>query len=463
MKRYFQRLATRAWLAAAIVTALAGAAPLASAQQASSGWKAGAAKTVITPDKPLWMSGYASRDHGAEGKLIDLYAKAIVLEDPSGRRAVLVSLDLVGIDRDFSRNLCAQIEKQCGLARDQVSLCCSHTHCGPIVGRTLMAMFFLDDHNRQMIEEYTNELSTRIVGLVGQALQNLAPATIAFGQGQATFAVNRRTNVESNVPQLRERGELVGPVDHDVPVLSVRDGDGKLEAIVFGYACHATVMSFHQWSGDYPGFAQLELERSHPEAVALFFAGCGADQNPLPRREDKHAPEYGKQLAQAVERTLAAPMTKIDGELKTQYMEIPLAFDTLPDRAELERQAAASDKYIAQRAKRLLGQLDRGEPLSPAYPYPVQTWKLGQKLLWVHLGGEVVVDYAVRLKREISREATWVAGYANDVMAYIPSRRVLGEGGYEGATAMIYYGLPTSWGPSVEESIVGEVHRQAGE
>ncbi len=75
------------------------------------------------------------------------------------------------------------------------------------------------------------------------------------------------------------------------------------------------------------------------------------------------------------------------------------------------------------------------------------------------LGGEVVVDYALRLKHELTGDV-WVTGYANDVMSYIPSRRVLREGGYEGATSMVYYGLPTTWGPTIEEAIVREVHRQ---
>jgi hypothetical protein len=45
-------------------------------------------------------------------------------------------------------------------------------------------------------------------------------------------------------------------------------------------------------------------------------------------------------------------------------------------------------------------------------------------------------------------------------MAYIPSRRVLEEGGYEGGGAMVYYGLPAVWGPRVENLIVKAVHEQ---
>jgi hypothetical protein len=81
----------------------------------------------------------------------------------------------------------------------------------------------------------------------------------------------------------------------------------------------------------------------------------------------------------------------------------------------------------------------------------------------VLLGGETVVDYSLRLKNELGADKTWVSGYCNDVMAYIPSRRVLEEGGYEGGGAMVYYGLPAPWGPQVEERIVKEVHRLCDE
>jgi neutral ceramidase len=97
------------------------------------------------------------------------------------------------------------------------------------------------------------------------------------------------------------------------------------------------------------------------------------------------------------------------------------------------------------------------------YPYPVQTWILGDGPKWAFLGGEVVVDYSLRLKRELGDGNTWIAGYSNDVMAYIPSERVLTEGGYEGASAMLYYTLPSAWAPGLEDKIVGEVKRQLGD
>jgi len=424
-------------------------------------WKAGAARVKITPDKPMWMSGYSSRTKPAEGTLIDLWAKALVLEDPDGRRVALVTLDLVGIPRDLSVAVCADISRKHKLPRECICLAVSHTHTGPVVGNNLSAMYFLNEEQQQLVDDYAKVLHTKLVDVVGSALGNLAPADLTRGNGHVTLAVNRRNNKEPDVPKLRDLGQLKGPVDHDVPVLCVRDKMGRVKAVVFGYACHSTVLAFYQWSGDYPGFAQLALEKAHPDAVALFWAGCGADQNPLPRRTVELAQKYGEELARGVESVLAAPMTPITGQLSAAYAEPALAFADLPSRDKLVEDSTNKDRYVAARAKLLLQKIKEHGSLAGTYPYPVQVWQLGRDLTFVALGGEVVIDYSLRLKKELGRENTWVAGYTNDVMAYIPSLRVLKEGGYEGGGAMIYYGLPTVWGPKVEETIVGAVHEQA--
>jgi neutral ceramidase len=421
-------------------------------------WKAGAAKVVITPEKLMWMSGYGSRDKPAEGKLHDLWAKALALEDPAGKRGVLVTMDLVGIDRGLSTAVCRALAKEFGLPREAIILSTSHTHTGPVVGGNLKSMYNLDATQEKHVAEYSAGLQAKLVRLVGEALGGMAPANLSWSTGRTTFAVNRRTNTEADVPKLRAAGRLKGPVDHDVPVLAVRDPAGKVQALLFGYACHSTVLSFYQWSGDYPGFAQIELEKAYPDAVALFWAGCGGDQNPLPRRTITHAARYGKQLADAVQAELDRPMARMAGNFAAAYTEIDLPFAELPNREQIAKDAASSNHYVAGRARLLLEQIRTKTSLSSVYPYPVQVWKLGNGPELIALGGEVVVDYSLRLKREVGPRRTWVMAYANDVMAYIPSLRVLQEGGYEGGGAMLYYGLPTAWGPQVEERIVHAVH-----
>ncbi|MCA9187053.1 MAG: neutral/alkaline non-lysosomal ceramidase N-terminal domain-containing protein [Pirellulaceae bacterium] len=418
-------------------------------------WRGGVAKVEITPQQPMWMAGYAARNHPAEGTLTPLWAKALVLEDATGTAGVIVTLDLVGIDRALSQEVCETISQRHGLPRERVVLNVSHTHSGPVVGGNLRPMHLdvLTAEQQQMVRDYSAHLQDKILQAVDEARASLEPVLLAKATGIATFAVNRRNNAEGNVPDLRLHGQLVGPYCHDVPVLTVRDGGSALKAVLFGYACHATVLDAYQWSGDYPGFAQLELEHRFPGAVAMFWAGCGADQNPIPRRQVELAKQYGQRLAVAVEEVVAGTMENLAPKLAAQYREIDLPLDDLPTVDQWNSDVNSNDRYRAARAKFWMEQTQLGNPPSQTYPYPVQIWRLGERLDWIFLGGEVVVDYALQLNRTTDGQVRWVAGYSNDVMAYIPSRRVWQEGGYEGAGAMVYYGLPTRWAEDVDQRI----------
>jgi hypothetical protein len=421
-------------------------------------WKAGTAREAITPKEPVWMAGYAARKHPSEGVEHDLWVKALGLQDPAGKRAVLVTLDVCGISRDLSERIRNAIEARHGLKREQMVLSCSHTHCGPVVGTNLITMYPLDDDQRARIADYTRFLEGAVEGAVDRALGQLEEVSLAWENGRCDFAVNRRNNKEMDVPKLRQRLSLAGPVDHDVPVLRLRSPEGQVRAIVFSYACHCTVLDDYKFCGDYAGFAQINMEGRFPGSQAMFVAGCGGDQNPIPRRSVKLAQDYGAQLAASVGRVVEAPMRPIDGPLRTAYQEMDLAFAALPSREQLSKDATSSDFYVASRAKHLLRKLETQGKLAADYPYPVQAWGL-DNLSWVFLGGEATVDYALRIKRNTGSSHTWVAAYCNDVMAYIPSLRVLKEGGYEGASSMIYYAQPSVWSDRIEEDIIAAVTR----
>jgi neutral ceramidase len=428
---------------------------------ADAGWKAGTAKVVITPKQSMWMAGYGARDKPSEGVLHALWAKALILEDPSGQKAALVTMDLCGIDRGLSIEVREALKARYGLDRSHVVLASSHTHTGPVVRENLITMYPLDEEQERRVRDYAAFLKDALIDVVGRALRATERAELAWATGRADFAVNRRSNKEADVPKLREQLALEGPNDFDVPMLSVSRADGTLKAVVCGYSCHCTVLSFYKFSGDYAGFAQIALERAHPGAQAMFVAGCGADQNPLPRRSVEQAEDYGNQLAQSVERALAGPLSSVSGSLAAAYEEIDLGFGELPTRTQLEADAQAKTFSFANRAKYLLKRLDTEGSLPRTYPYPVQVWRLGDDLTWVLLGGEVVVDYSLRIKRNLGSSRTWVSSYCNDVMAYIPSLRVLKEGGYEGATSMIPYGQPAVWGDGIEEDIMAAVRKLA--
>ena len=417
-------------------------------------WKAGTARAVITPMKPIWMAGYGGRTAPAEGKLQDLYIRVLALEDAKGQRGVILASDLLGIPKPIYENVCAELKSRNGLERSQIMLHASHTHCGPVLSGALHDIYPLSEEQLHDIDEYSKQLTSEIIAAIGNALSDLQPATVSRGMGATDFAVNRRTNREPDVPVLREQNQLYGPVDHSVPVLAVHRRDGSLKAVVFAYACHNTTLSFQKWCGDYAGFAQLSLEEQHPEAMALFSMGCGADQNPLPRRTVELCEKYGKQLSSTVEGVLKQPLIPVPSKLEMRHAFVSLVLDSMPATAQLEKLATEPASYSQRWASRLLKEQRNGVVHSREYAYPVQAWRLGGNQLWITLGGEVVVDYSLRLKAEFG-DQTWISSYTNDVMAYIPSKRVLLEGGYEGQSSMMVYGMPAErWAPDVEERVV---------
>jgi neutral ceramidase len=426
-------------------------------QSAQNGWKAGVARMVITPKQQMWMGGFAARTHPSDGALHDLWAKAVALEDASGKKAVMITMDLVGIPKAVSDHVRDQIKAKYGLGREQIMLSTSHTHSGPVLENALTDIYPLDEAQTGKITAYSRLLETQLIRLTGDALKKMEPVTLHAESGVTRFQVNRRNNPPATLAKVTD---LNGPNDYAVPVIKLLNGKGKLKAIIFSYACHPVVLDGYQFSGDYAGFAQLELEKTHPGAQAMFFQGAGADQNPLPRGSVALARQYGKELAAAVDRVLEEKMKPLDANLSMAYSEADLLLTALPSESELSTMANESKvPYYKRWASRMLEKQKRGENAPASYPYPVQVWNLGGQPLMA-LGGELVVEYGIRI-RQLFGLNTFVMGYANDVMGYIPSATILAEGGYEGATSQMVYGMPGPWHASIEETILSEVRKVA--
>ncbi len=395
-------------------------------------WKAGVAKVKITPTESIWMAGYAARTKPSEGVQTELYLKAVALDDGSGRPAVLVTSDLVGLRRQVADRIVERCQKQFGLTRDHLLINSSHTHSGPVTGEFNPRAGY--EGQKAVVSRYTDMLVDKAVETVGVALKQMSPARLEFAQGFAGFAVNRRRAHPGT------RG-LPGPVDHDVPVLAIRNADGSLRAVVFGYACHNTALGAYQINADYAGYAQEALEKVYPDATALFVMGTGADANPLPRYQGTDpsligysvdlATMYGKILATSVDLVLHGKMKVLAGPLMTGFERVDIPFQTPPSRSELQARLKDNDSNIRAQSERMLRAIERDGKLPAHYSYPVQVWQFGPSLTFIALGGEVVVDYSLRLKAQHGWEDTWVAAYSNDVFAYVPSARVLKEGGYE--------------------------------
>ena len=281
-------------------------------------------------------------------------------------------------------------------------------------------------------------------------LADLAPARLAFGQGLAGIAVNRR--------RARPGGRVLPTVvDQDVPVLTVRSPKGVLRGIVFGYACHTTCISDDKINGDYAGYAMAELETSHPGAVAMFVQGCGGDANPLPRHRPGLGEAYGHILADAVEQVIDGEMKPLGGPLRVVFAEAELPFEKLPTRTELLSLLPSPLDYVTRAVKFQLSLMKNGDRRPRFLRYPIHVCQFGADLKVISLSSEPVADYSLRFKQTYGCDDTWVAGFTDDYWCYIPSRRVWTEGGYEGHTGMLECDLPGPFSPAVEEIIAANV------
>jgi neutral ceramidase len=415
-------------------------------------WQAGVATIDITPETSLWMAGFARRTQPSQGVALPLHAKALALKCGGQPTAVLVTVDLLGLAAPLTERVASVVQRRHRIRRADLLFNASHTHCGPVVDEQLSVAYDLSREQWAAIRAYVVQLEDKLAAVIGDAVSRLRPARLGYARDEAGFAANRRVKFTP-----------LGPVDRSVPVLRVDRADGAPLAIVFGYACHNTTLqdSFVRYHGDYAGVAQAALEQRHPGTAGLFVAGCGADVNPMPRGTLELVETHGTALADAVDRGLKAA-APIDPSLRTAYGSVDLPFAGKAARERWRSQLDIDEVYMRRHAAMMTAAIARNGRLPAAQRDPVQVWQFGSGLTLVALGGEVVVDYALRLAREYPDRRMWVAGYSNDVFGYVPSVRVLREGGYEGGDAMIYYGRPGPFTEAVERLIVGEVRRLVG-
>lgn len=445
-----------------LVASLLAAAPAPEA----AGWQAGFASARITPAEPLMLAGYAGRTQPARDVDDDLHLKVLALEDAGGTRALVFTADLIGFRADFTAAVCARISAETGVPRERILFNASHTHAGPAIMLGTQSHYTIGREQAERLVAYTMKLQDECARLAREALGKLGPARLRTGVGQVNFPMNRRESTE--------RGVILGvnprgPVDRSVPVLRLDDPAGRLLGVVFGAACHNTTYGTrdNRVSGDYAGAAQAVVEREFPGAQAMFVQGLAGDANPYPnslndpakRPAAEIARAHGTELGREVIRMLGHALRPVNGPLRAAVGEVALPLRTPPSREELERTAATgagADKWVAGEMLRWMGE---GKPLPKEYRTSVAVWQFGADLTLVALPGEVVVDYVALIEEAIGPLRLWLAAYSHDTFGYVPSARVLREGGYE--TRGIYHGGIGYFSPEVQETLVGKVRELA--
>lgn len=437
------------WILAGSLCAAACFAPAANAQDKSL-IPVGVASVDITPDYPVRLSGFGFRRTESEGITQRIHAKALAFGQETDGPVILITADTLCVPEEITKEIARRLQAAAGVRRDRLSITSSHTHTAPMLRNTCPTLFGLpipEDHQAH-INRYTDEFIDNLEKVALAALKEMRPSTVSWAKGTVTFAVNRRT-----------KG---GPVDHDLPVMIVKDEKDALRAVYFSYACHCVTLSSNKISGDWAGWAQEAVEKRHPDCIVLASVGCGADSNPnsgVTGEKIAAVADQGKQIADEIDRLLASPLTPLSEKPATRYASVDLPFAPPRTRQEWETRAKTQDA-IGHHARVNLAKLDRGEALPTGVNYPIQTWLFGGKLAMVFLPGETVVDYSLRLKREFDGTRLWINGYSNDARCYIPSERILKEGGYEGGDAMVYYDMPQKFAPGLEQKIIDAVRAQ---
>ncbi len=408
---------------------------------------AGVARVDISPTNAVRLMGYAARAQlPAPTEVAQrIHVRALALgNDPAP--AVLLTIDNCILPGALAEEVRERLAHRFGVPPGNIALTVTHTHSAPCLTGAAPNIFAQDMSaaDLQQIADYTRFFTDRLEEAAAAALKDRQPARVAWGRGTVGFARNRRTPG--------------GPVDHDLPLLRVSGPDGRLRAVFVSYACHCTTLSgeLNAVHGDWAGVAAQTFEHDHPGVVALVAIGAGADANPEPRGTLELADRHGQTLAAEATRLAALPLTGLAGAPAGQLRVLSLPYQPHFSRADWERRSTNTG-IVGYHARGWLARLDRGESVPATLPYPVQTWVFGDQLAMVFLGGEVVVDYSLRLKREFDPERLWVVGYANDVPCYIPSRRILNEGGYEAESSLWYYDRPQQLSPEIEDQIVGAV------
>lgn len=410
--------------------------------------KVGIASRIITPKLPFWMTGFGTRTKPANEILHDVWAKALVFEESPNKRLIIVTTDILGLSHEISEAIANRVSKKYGINRSQLLINSSHTHSGPAVWPSLSMIFDFTPEDLKTIGNYNLKLTNDIVAVIDSALSHLTPMKVWSGHGSANFAINRR--------ELTNNGYIIGknpegPVDHDVPVLKITTPEGQIKAILFGYACHNSTLNGYQFSGDYAGFAQLELQKFYPGATAFFMTGCAGDQNAYPRNTIELSEKHGRSLAEAVEKALSGNLLPVRAPIRTAYTTVNLEFCPF-DLEKYEKDIQSDNKFEQRRAKLMLEGYNRGWDMSH-YSYPMQVARFSKDFTILAMGGEVVVDYSLKTKKKYSKENLFVSGYCSEVMCYIPTKRVLEEGGYEAEKNLIYYGFPGPFTNTIEDRI----------
>ena len=447
----------------------------------------GFSKVDITPESPVRLSGYGSREVPSEGVDERLFVRAMAIQDAKARKRILVSVESIGFPGVLVQEIFGAVKRRHQLQREDLVVCFTHNHTAPHIANGLPNLFnsAIKQSDQARIDQYTERVKDLTIKAIDLAVSDIEPGKMFVAQGKVTFARNRRVLADGIWTGFGENAR--GPVDHSLPLIRVTDVSGETtRGLIFNYACHCTTFGaeYNKVNGDWAGYASKNLESETPDAIAICTIGCGADANPA--RDSKRAMELsksqGKEISDEIKRLLASDMRPLrSSSISATYGFAGLPIDR-PNDNDLDEAMTSARLQVRNHAQAMTEIKERMGRLPETYPMPIQVWNFRSEqksksngksndFTMVFLGGEVCVDYATRIKKELfekletDKDSTqhvaptvWISAYANDVFGYVAPERMQSEGGYEVDFSMIYYLQPGRWLSGTEDIILKRVN-----
>lgn len=431
-------------------------------------WSIGYAQGDITPKKgQTLMSGYG-RQRYAEGVLKPLRAQCIALRDAGGNTALVITADILGFDRQSVEYLRRTLAAKHKIAPEAVMLAASHTHWGPpTLYRVTLAVGPLDPW-------LVAGLERQLLTLADEALGNLTPGEVTYGHIDTMVGHNRRDPKGNGVVEWRPNPK--NDYDTHTPILRLsRKGAAVDDIVLVGHACHPTSSGgINKFTPDYPGAMRDRIESAlGARARAVFVMGCGADA-----KVTHKDPKSGELVFTGDPKNSAIAGRKLGNEVLKHLRSAGVSRVAVPP--SLNCRMATGDLTMTKPRPLQRLQADAYQPDNGvfevwwsrqmlAYPdarrkhhYEVQSWVLGDALTMLALEGEVCSPLGPLSRALAKTPHAMTVGYANEVQGYIPSKKIVLEGGYEGESSHRAYFKPAPFTPRVEAEFRKIVEKAIG-
>ncbi len=413
------------------------------------------------------MAGFVKRDEakGAETIHDDLFARILYLEE-EGEETIIIGFDLLFFARHNAEWLKAAIGRVLDLKPRQILLNTSHTHVGPCVDTWHLNGFSLPDI------AYMQEVERAVCQGVVSAKAEAREVSIWAGQGKTELPVSRRRPNDSGSVDWLPFFE--GEVCENLPICLMKDTSGKAVCLLFSVSCHPSTCKGWGISADYPGPACDQLDDYLGRDCSLFLQGAGGDtkasviangiDDSVPGgklwREGnwKDVTDAGHLVANEVIKALESGLEKSDPNFHSYLFEAKWDLDPLPDQSALDERAASDNPGRALAAQRMLKYLKMGRKLDTAAPLLVHGLKLSDALRFVAIEGELVGELGNQILSRYTNGTTFALGYSNGTGLYVPSDKMLTEGGYE-VVSHHEYGFASKLAKGVDENLMNTVSR----